>query len=444
MFIKQKRNLMLFILMLFLVPLAGELKLHPFGGCFAAFQVSLGSPVFLLFILLIHKISLTVIGVCTGISVVIFRALLDNFCFGIEIKNAFLTHAATFFYYFVYAGCFIFVRFDKKCLYNKSLQIVICSIFAEISASITELTVVCFLFHHSIFIITFKILLKIMLIAILRCLFILSFFFLAQIYVMESKMHQEHKERERILLLITDIYNEVIQLNKSQENAETITRDCYKVYEQLHRDATNSREKAMAQKVLSIAGAMHEMKKDNQRIYAGFVTLMDNRSNKLDNYMSAESIGQFAIDIHQRYAKALGKTIDFSLKTSPSMPSFHVYTILSLVNNLISNAVEAINKKGTIKLLLMNKNDMLYICVINTGSFITTEKLDLVFQAGYTTKFDINGAASAGVGLSYVKSHAERLGGTATISSNGINTVKCAIYIPINKLKKDDLLCGSC
>ena len=50
---KHHRNLLLFFTMLILVPLAGEPKFHPFGGDFSAFRVSFGSPVFLLFLLLV-------------------------------------------------------------------------------------------------------------------------------------------------------------------------------------------------------------------------------------------------------------------------------------------------------------------------------------------------------------------------------------------------------
>ena len=46
-----RRDWLVFLFMLILVPLAGEPKIHPFTGDFANFRVSFGSPVFLLFLL---------------------------------------------------------------------------------------------------------------------------------------------------------------------------------------------------------------------------------------------------------------------------------------------------------------------------------------------------------------------------------------------------------
>lgn len=436
MYPKNKRDVIIFLFMLICVSLAGELKIHPFDGAFAQFQVSLGSPVFLLFILSIHNASFTFIGVCMGIFVVIFRAAIDVYTGGINFGQAVWLHVATFFYYFVYAGFFSIPKFNHVCIYDKALQIAGWSILAEVAASVAELSATCIALSGLWQFLTPAMIVKITLIAILRCFFILSFFFLAQIYTMEVRMKQERREKESMLMLVTDVYNEVVQLNESQKNAEETTRECYKIYEELQAHAKNEPEKNLAQKVLNIAGTLHDIKKDNQRVYAGLMAITNNRDKKLDEFLPIKAIAELSVNLHKKYAKSLAKEIAFRVRLNGDIPPLHVYTLLSMVNNIMSNAVEAVNKTGTIRLFVSREEDMLRILITNTGSFIAANRLGLVFQPGYTTKFDSKGNASTGVGLSYVKNHVERLGGSITINSDGIDSVECTLQIPLKKLAK--------
>jgi len=222
---KEHRNLIIFLLMLILVPLAGEPKIHPFSGELSDFRVSFGSPIFLLFLLWLRNTPFIAAGFFTGITVVVFRALLDFWAGTATFNTALWLHLPTFFYYFVYATCFHLPHFDEA-LYHKALQIAGWSIIAEIIASIAELFTMSISISGSV-VLTPDIFLKIAAIAVLRCFFILSFFFLSQIYTAEMRAQQEHKQKQRMMLLISNLYEEVVQLDKSQKNAEEITRNCY-------------------------------------------------------------------------------------------------------------------------------------------------------------------------------------------------------------------------
>ena len=226
---KKNRNILFFLLMLILVPLAGEPKIHPFTGDLSTFRVSFGSPIFLLFLLWLRNIPFVVSGFCVGITVMFFRIFLDLWSGLLPFEISFYLHIPNFVYYFAYAACFHMPKL-KIPLYSKALQIAGWSILAEIIASIAEL-VMTTLINSGDIALNFDIIFKISIIAVLRCLFILSFFFIAQIYQAELKARQEQKEKEHLMLLIASLYEETIQLSKSQQNAETLTRDCYKIYE---------------------------------------------------------------------------------------------------------------------------------------------------------------------------------------------------------------------
>ena len=50
----------------------------------------------------------------------------------------------------------------------------------------------------------------------------------------------------------------------------------------------------------------------------------------------------------QKYARLLEKDIQFVYKIDGVHPHYHIYTILSIINNIVTNAVEAIQGMGTI------------------------------------------------------------------------------------------------
>jgi two-component system sensor histidine kinase YcbA len=62
----------------------------------------------------------------------------------------------------------------------------------------------------------------------------------------------------------------MFQLKKSTKNAEELTSTCYVHY----RDLKKWENHEQAKVALNIAGNLHEIKKDNQRIYAGLSKLM--------------------------------------------------------------------------------------------------------------------------------------------------------------------------
>ena len=235
------------------------------------------------------------------------------------------------------------------------------------------------------------------------------------------------------MMLIAGLYEEVVQLDKSLKNAENITHSCYQIYEKLQKSANTPEKEQLAREMLTIAGQVHDIKKDNQRIYAGLSALTNNR--RVDDYISAARLAELITDAQRKYAAAQKKDIRFSSHASAGLPRLHTYTLLSLINNLTANAVEAIEKQGTIDLALLQEGDFLLIQVNNTGSAISPKRLQRIFEPGYTTKFDSQGNASTGVGLPYVRHLAGMLGGSIEITSDGTNQVACRILLPLDKLK---------
>src|SRR5699024_12677993 len=89
--------------------------------------------------------------------------------------------------------------------------------------------------------------------------------------------------------------------------------------------------------------------------------------------------------------------------------TYHVYMTLSIINNLVTNAIEAIDTIGTIHINLINSNKKLIIEISDNGLGIKDAHTDIIFEPGFTTNYDAHGNDSTGFGLSYVDSLVSKL-----------------------------------
>ena len=92
-----------------------------------------------------------------------------------------------------------------------------------------------------------------------------------------------------------------------------------------------------------------------------------------------------------------------------------------MFNNLISNAIDATDRKGCIELTVESRNPQeVVVMVRDNGCGIPVEHLETIYKPFFTTK----GEKGTGIGLLVVKGIVERLGGriqveTATTGQTG-------------------------
>lgn len=415
--------------MIIVIPLAGELKFYPFNN---TFRITFGIPIFFLLLLWIRRIPLILCGFIVGISVVVFRMTLA--CFlepSLSFRAAFILHIPAFFYYMTYCCLFYFVKVKK--LHHRPLLVGLLSIFIETTSSMVELTFRHFTLGDKITLYTIS---EIIIIAIIRSFFALSFFYIIKLREAELAANQQQRQNRHMLLLISNLYAESIQLKKSLQNAEEITRDCYTLYRTLQDQTISINTEEFTEKILGFAGRVHDIKKDNQRIYAGLAKMIS--EEKSTDYMNPSEIGSIILQTNKNYAHSLGKNIKFVLKAEDFLPPLHVFTILSLINNLVSNAVEAIKDTGIIKISICKINDFIEFRVSDNGVGIPEKKMSLIFQPGYTTKYDSSGTPSTGIGLSYVKEVVLNLKGRMDVHTEPmIGETVFIIQLPIQSLTKE-------
>lgn len=411
---------------MFVIPLAGELNFYPLHN---TFRFSLAIPIFFFLLLWTHEISLISSGAIAGASVVIFRVILDFAIRGeLSLTSASTIHFPTFFYYFTYSFLFYFAKVYKF-RYNPFI-IGFLSVCIDISSNIVEMSFRHFLLGYDI---NFYLLEELIIIAILRTFFVLGIFTMIKLHETELEMYHQQKQNKRMLFLISSLYEESIQLKKSLQNAENITRDCYNLYKNLQNNKDELNIDELSKKLLAIAGEIHEIKKDNQRIYAGLSKMISNESST--DYIDVVKLGNIIIQTNQKYAQSLCKNIKFELNIRDQFPPLHIYTILSLINNLVSNAVESIKDEGLVKLTISQNHQYIEFQVLDNGPGIPDKKKELIFKPGYTTKYDVLGVPSTGMGLPYIKDVVENLDGKITLETNiDKNETIFILQIPINNL----------
>lgn len=418
----MNKKLVIYIILLIVVPLGGEFQLYP--GV-ADIRISLGTPIFFFFLLWSKNIKPIPAGILVGISVVLFRTILsiqNVYC--TPCFSAFSDHAPVFFYYVVYG--LLFYLFKTRSFYDRPIVIVLIGMLIEVIASLTEIFFRNFYISDSF---TLKALITIFIISFFRSFFVLgviNFFLLHEANVTRS---MQEKQNNQMLILVSDLFVEMVQLKKSMKNAETTTRECYELYQSLMTDGCHT----YAKKALKIAGEVHEIKKDHHRIYAGLKKLKVNE--QATNLMKIDNIVEVAVKCNESYAKVLKKNIHFHVTILGEHPYYNNFLVLSLINNLITNSIEAIEEEGDISIIIDKCEENIKIAISDNGPGIPLDKQSVVFEPGYTTKYDSAGFASNGIGLSHIKEVIENLHGDIQLySSQEHRETTFIIHLPIKNI----------
>ncbi|WP_255294853.1 ATP-binding protein [Bacillus sp. AFS041924] len=408
-----------------IVPIAGELNFHPFDNIF---RVSFGTPIFFFSLLYFRNFPSVVMGFLIGVSVFVFRVGLDWIIMtDFNFSSSFSVRFPTFLYYFSYSVLFYLMRVNR---FQHPVLIGIFGITFEIASSLIELILQLYGIGATL---TIEELNKIIIIAIFRSFFVLAFINMMKLYELRLKESQTRKENENMLMHLSNLYVESVYLKKTLQNAETITKESYNLYRNMnkYKEDLDVPIEEWGSKALRIAGEVHEIKKDNQRIFAGLSKLITSES--LPEYMSVNDLATMIIRINQKYAGMLGKKIEFVSQIKGQHPHYHIYLMLSFINNLVANAVEAIEHEGTILLSIEKNDDWIESRVIDNGPGIALKNKELIFKPGYTSKYSDDGTPSTGIGLSYIKEMAEELGGQVLLSQTESECI-FTIRLPIDGL----------
>lgn len=379
-----------YLILIIIIPIAGEFQFYPVN---LDFRVSFATPALLLTLLYFRDINAPLATYLVGISVTITRIILGLVA-GHEFDYLFTYHAPVFAYYFSYGLLFHFVPFSDYM--EKPYLIGFYACMLEIGASMAEIIARYFAFG---FLITNDVLFTIFVAAVIRSTFVMGIFMLFLFYSLKMKEEDQRKKNDDTLMVISDLFVGMAQLKKSIDDAEKNTSECFKLSKSLREEG----KLQLSRSLLNISGKIHENKKDAQRVYASLSNLIYKQDYK--EVLPVFEIVKIVIKMNRSYATYLNKKISFKVNIYCPSIEFHSYFLLSILNNLISNAIESINEKGTIEISAYKREAdnfvVFYVC--DDGPGLEEQHHEIIFSPGFTTKYNDQGNPSNGIGLSYIK-----------------------------------------
>lgn len=274
-----------------------------------------------------------------------------------------------------------------------------------------------------------KVVLAIILIGGIRTIFTYFVFWISHYYVKRFKSDQKEKYFRELIIFTAKLKTELFFLRKSKNDIEEAMVLSHRSYE-------NTKDLDIKPDLLKIAKEIHEVKKDYSRVIEGMETTLNKES--VMKYMSIRDILLLIRDNASNLSNTKGKNIDIKIDHDRIFTTQEFYPIISVLNNLTINAIDALGSYGHITILSHFDKDTLCLSVKDDGDGIDPEDLDAIFDAGYSTKYDPEtGNMSTGIGLTHVKQIVENhFSGTIQIESKKGWGSEFLIRIPRNRLSE--------
>ena len=387
--------------------IAGEIFIYPLGQ---AFQLSIASAVFMYAILSLPNLLIIPTGSLSALSIFALGVFLD-YLFrypGLPLE-AVLSDRLPGILYFVLLAILLKAGGVKRYAgLPFSLRLAGFMTLADLFAKLAEI-----LFRGELLMVVDEpaVLASLVMGSLIQVFLVFSFINISQFKQIRVLDEQARLRFEKKLIITSNLYDEFFFMHKSTENMERIMAESYKLYKMLKNRPEEDKElEALA---LKIAEEVHEVKKDTSRILAGLSKVLNFRKEIREMYLS--EIFELIVKANRNYSQKIDKQIQFNVETVEDMTVQKIHPLLAIMNNIVENAVEAIPEKGTISIQAKIIEENLQVIISDDGREIGPKDAALIFEPGFTTKFNDKGIPSTGIGLAYVKGLVEDLGGQVAL-----------------------------
>lgn len=222
---------------------------------------------------------------------------------------------------------------------------------------------------------------------------------------------------QRLLLLISQLKSEIIWMNKNTTRIEETMAVSYSLYNELNA-VDDPRAKQAAQKALTVAKDIHEVKKEYYLIMNGISSALN--TDQEENGMWIKNICQVIKDSAQHVFGDYGQNLQIDISIGKNFYTDKHYFLMSVLRNLVTNAAEAAqDRPAKVVLSQWEEGEDYLLSVHDNCGGIDPEYLPTIFMPGFSTKINFEtGQVSRGLGLCLVKDIIEsQLGGTIEVQS---------------------------
>ncbi|QHW29723.1 ATP-binding protein [Paenibacillus rhizovicinus] len=408
------------------VAVAGEFKINPFIG--EVFRIGLGSSAFLFLLLLMSHLPYWRTGIAAGATVLLFRISFDGAASAgtFELLGSVKTHFSAMLYYVVFGAGMALIQ--RRLHQLNPLILGACVSLIDVVSNEAELLMRSAAFGLPYFQAGQWLLISV--IAVVRSYFTTGIYSSIAVHQMRSVHAEQQKRMEQMINVGSGLYGEVFYLRKSMDMIEQITAKSHDLYGRLNEEGLSD----YGRTVLGITQQIHEVKKDSQRILAGLMKLVDlERAPE----MTLTEIVELVRKSNGEYSRMLRKEVRIETDVGVDYLTVNYIPLITVLNNLAANSVEAIERQGTIRIRVREREGETLFIVSDTGPGIAEQDIDMVFEPGFTTKFNQEGVAATGIGLSHVRDIVGSFAGRLLLAEPGRNAeTTFAAAFPTAKLMK--------
>jgi len=392
-----------------LVSLTSVIYIYPFDSYF---RFTIAIVLLTTFLLYFEQLSLLSSTLITGVAIVLLRGTIDIVVAGHGFGFAFMSNIPALTYYISFGLVFHALSIRKHT--DHILTLILLLSVTDIVSNIVEL-------GFRLELVTANSALvfpSIVFVAIVRAVLAVAGYYALkqyQSFILAKGQGERYIEQT---VLIAKLKCELFYLEKSSQDIENVMEKSYWLYKKLNCKEEDIREEQYmpADEALAIAREIHEIKKDYYRVVTGIENILM-QSSKAQEVKLSDIL--FIIEQNTvRYLSVMDKKMTITYNQTDDFVTDKHYTLVSILDNLIINSIEACSEGGVIRVVQTSSNEEVFFCVEDNGSGIDPKEFELIFSPGYSTKFSPStGKISTGLGLPHVKIFIELLDGTIRVES---------------------------
>ncbi|MDH8677041.1 sensor histidine kinase [Fusibacter bizertensis] len=381
----NKQNIEKLLLVAVFTTFMGQIYMLPFG---TNFRLTFAVVVLNILMLTFREIQPFITINLVGILMFLVRSVLYVLNGSGTLFQAFGTYYPVIFFYIFYSIFFVLldVRSLVKTPYALFLSIWICDSIPNIIEVIVRQEWRSVNFEEIIF--------TIILIGLLRTFITTILVYVSRYYYEKSKERENHHIFVDRIMLMSNLKNELFFLRKSKNDIEDAMQRSFTIYEQ-------AEDLELKESILSVTKDIHEIKKDYTRVISGLEKSI--KDSPIYN-MNIKEIFEIVMSSNKKYAISRRVSMKFSSNIGFDFKTEDYLALISILNNIVTNAVEAFKYEGKCAIEQRVEENQMIFEVSNDGDGIDPQDIPLIFEPGFSTKFnENNGVMASGIGLTHVK-----------------------------------------
>jgi len=404
------------VVVVFLVGLTGLAYIYPFH---TPFRFTVSVTVLATLLLYFPRLPAFATAVLAGFAICAGRSAVQLAFGPVGVGQVLAVNAPAIIYYVSYGACFQSLRLSRR-VDNVPALILLLSLI-DVFSNIVELFTRGDPLQDPGAVFS-----RLVAVAVVRAILAVGGYYALRRYRAFVLAEDQVARYTELTVMIAQLKAELYYLNKSSRDIERVMEDSFWLYKRLH--ARDSADPDAAQ-ALAVARNIHEVKKDYYRVVAGIEAIL-HPSATVKGMRLAEIF--FIMEQNaRRYFRGIDKKVAITFEHQSDFVTAQHYAIVSILDNLIINAVEACGEKGRVYVSEAAAGENIVFAVEDDGCGIAPEDYDLLFEVGYSTKFcPDTGKMSTGLGLAHVRNLSEMMGGTVTIDSAPGKYTRFTVTLP--------------